>query len=122
VSPRLSLGSCAVKAKAQGSELIDAVCLTAGGGLKGELPFGDRGVAMLDLAVANATETRDQAGRSVKISSRQDVDFGVSYRIIPYADAVAGMKYRNFSLSIDQSQANEIQTGPYVGLRLGLSF
>jgi hypothetical protein len=122
ISPRLSLGSCALKAKAQGVELTDAVCLSAGGGLKGELPFGDRGIAMLDLGVANATDTRDQAGRSVKISSRKDVDFGVSYRVIPYADAVAGMKYRAFSLTIDGSQANEIQTGPYVGLRLGLTF
>lgn len=122
VSPRLMLGSCAVQAKAQGTELVDSVCLTSGGGLKGELPFAAGGVATMDLMVANAMDARDKDGRAVKIKGRKDVDLGVSYRVIPYADAVAGMKYRSFSLTIDQSQANEIQTGPYVGLRLGLSF
>lgn len=120
-SPMLMVGSCAVSAEAVGVELIDAVCLTSGAGLKGQLPIGATAVTYFESVFVTPSSARDLEGRKIKIGMRSDSDAGIAIRFFQMLDLITGYRYRTYSLSIDGTKETEIQTGPYLGVRLGAS-
>lgn len=121
-TPTLTVGSCAFKAEIADVELLDAVCLTTGAGLKGQIPTGSNAVAYFESLFVTPSSARDLQGRSIRIGMRSDTDVGIAIRFFQMIDLITGYRYRSYNLSIDGSKDSEIQTGPYLGFRLGASF
>ena len=121
-SPSLMVGSCELNSSVDDAEIFDAICITTGAGLKGEMPVGANAVAHFDTMFVNGKTTRDIAGRNVRVGARADVDAGVSLRVLSFLDLNTGYRYRNYSISVDGSKASEIETGPYFGLNFGFVF
>lgn len=121
-SPALMLGSCELSSTVDDAEIFDAICITSGAGLKGEMLVGANTVAHFDTLFVNGKTTSDAAGRDVRVGARSDVDAGVTLRVLSFLDLGTGYRYRNYSISLDGSKASEIETGPYVGLNFGLTF
>jgi len=121
-SPSVMLGSCELNSTVDDAEIFDAICITSGAGLKGEMIVGANAVAHFDSKFINGKSTRDVAGRNIRVGSRADVDVGFSLRVLSFLDLNSGYRYRNYSISLDGRKASEIETGPYVGLNFGLTF
>jgi hypothetical protein len=121
-SPSLMVGSCEIHSTVDDAEIFDAICITSGAGLKGEMVVGANAVAHFDSLFVNGKTTRDLTGRNVRVGARVDVDAGFSLRVLSFLDLATGYRYRNYSVSLDGRKSSEIETGPYVGMNFGLTF
>lgn len=121
-SPSLIVGSCELNSSVNDAEIFNAICITSGAGLNGEMLVGANAVAHVDTMFLNGKTTRDLAGRNVRVGARADIDTGVSLRVLTFLDLNTGYRYRNYSISVDGNKASEIETGPYFGMNFGLVF
>jgi hypothetical protein len=124
--PTLAIGHCEIKAKQSdptSTEVVDASCITAGGGLDMKYDVSKTLIAHFDTLLMSPTSARDRTGKEVTIGPRTDLEAGVTFYLpVDGLGILTGYRLRTFSLDIDDSGPKlEMQTGPFLGFTYGLS-
>lgn len=119
--PTLTMGSTSFKARQAGVDLANALGISRGGGLGVRIPAGIATVQFEALYVA-VPKAIDAGGYTIEIGPRTDIDMGVALEALTEHFVVTtGYRYRTYAVSIDGASASELETGPYLGFRLGFS-
>lgn len=110
-----------IRSEQSATDFSQADGSTRGGGLGVRIPAGSATVQFEALYVV-VPKAIDAAGHAVKIGPRTDIDLGVALQAFTEHLAVTtGYRYRTYAIAIDGASASELETGPYLGFRVGIS-
>ena len=94
-----------------------------GGGLGVKMPITKEIMFEGEGLVFKTVESHDKMGGTTRMGDRMEGSGVVAFDLTPdLVDFMIGHRYRRYTMRIDERDTDEVQSSPFVGLRLGVYF
>lgn len=123
ISPSIAAALNEISISTSDDDVVDIYGSSLGAGLAVNIPLWDRAVINFDHVMFNTARVLEKAGRDVKLGQRQDSEISASFDITSrILDFMVGYRRRAYTLTVNDVENKEMQTGAFVGFRLGMYF
>ena len=123
VYPTIAASLTEMRVERSGATLANLYSSGVGAGAGVELPLHDRIVVYGEGMMFRPSVVKDRTDNNVDLGQRNEFDVGASVDLTDkILDLMVGYRVRSYSLSLNGTEQDELTSGAYAGLRLGLYF
>ncbi len=123
ISPSIAAALNEISISSADTDVVNIYGSSLGAGLALNIPLWNRAVINFDHVMFNTARVLEKEGRDVKLGQRQDSEISASFDITDrILDFIVGYRRRAYTLTVNDVENKELQTGAFVGFRLGMYF
>ena len=123
INPYIVATDNEINVKANGENFLHIHGQGLGLGANVQVPMTENIITTVSAKLVNTTKAYDRYDHDVEIGPRTEIDASAAVDVTRHlVDAYIGYRRRAYSIKVDGANAQEVQSIPYAGLRLGVYF